>query len=160
MPIVSSKPPLLPVIIGTGFGAGFWPWGPGTAGAVVATALWFGLHTILDFIALQSATVIFIFIFTLLGTWATGRLMPFWGADPSRVVVDEMVGVWIPLVVVRPGEWEYILASLVLFRFFDIVKPLGVRKMESLPGGMGVMADDMLAGIYSLVIILVARWVL
>ena len=71
-----------------------------------------------------------------------------------------MVGVWIPLAVVNPGEWLYIIASLVLFRFFDIVKPLGVRKMENLPGGIGVMADDILAGIYSLVIILIAKCVL
>lgn len=85
--------------------------------------------------------------FTLLGTWATARLMPFWGDDPKRVVVDEMVGVWIPLLLAFNG-WTALLA-LLLFRFFDIVKPLGIRSLDRRKGAIWVMADDIVAGIYA-----------
>ena len=149
------------MIIGTGFGAGFWPWGPGTAGAVLATLIWFGLHAWLSWQQLLVALVLLIVVFTMLGTWATARLMPFWGDDPSRVVVDEMVGVWMPLLLAY--NWQTALLSLLLFRFFDIVKPLGIRALDHRRGAFWVMADDLLAGLYSAVvlylIIYISRWV-
>lgn len=148
---MKHEPPLLPVVIGTGFGAGFWPWGPGTAGSVVATALWFLLHAVMPLAALQLLTLALIVLFTLLGTWATQRLMPFWGDDPSRVVVDEMVGVWVALLAANDG-WTA-LAALVLFRLFDIVKPLGIRALDRRRGAFWVMADDLLAGLYAAVLI-------
>lgn len=83
-----------------------------------------------------------------------------WGEDPSRVVVDEMVGVWIPLLAAPAGNLWYALAAFALFRLFDIFKPLGIRKMEYLKGGVGVMMDDILAGIYSLILLIVARWLI
>ena len=92
-----KRAPLLPIIIGSGFGSGFWPWGPGTAGALLATAIWSALSLYLSPVALFGTTLAFVIVFTALGTWATQRLMPFWGDDPKRVVMDEMVGVWIPL---------------------------------------------------------------
>ena len=109
------------------------------------------------------ATLGLIVVFTALGIWSAGIAENYWGPDPSRVVMDETVGQWItmlPLSVFaatpRPLEsgsfWLWAFVSLVLFRFFDIVKPLGVRKMEDLPGGTGIMADDILAGIYGAVI--------
>ena len=84
------------------------------------------------------------------------------GEDPSRVVVDEMVGVWIPLLAVPDNDrwYWYVIAAFALFRIFDIVKPLGVRKMENFKGGVGVMMDDVLAGVYSFILIAVARWVI
>lgn len=105
-------------------------------------------------------TVALVLLFTALGIWATNKVIPFWGDDPRRVVVDEMVGVWIPLAAVPIGNLWYALAAFALFRFFDIAKPLGVRRMERLPKGIGVMADDILAGIYSLLIIICAQWLL
>ena len=152
---MKHKPALWPVVIGTGFGAGFWPWGPGTAGSVVATALWFLLHAELPPAALQLAVVALIVLFTFVGIWATQQLMPFWGDDPSRVVVDEMVGVWVALIA-ADGVWTA-LAALLLFRFFDIVKPLGIRALDRRHGAFWVMADDLLAGLYSAVIILLIR---
>ena len=77
--------------------------------------------------------------------------------DPSRVVIDEMVGVWIPLLVVPDGGWWYVVAAFALFRFFDIVKPLGVRRMERFRGGVGIMMDDILAGIYSAILLGIIR---
>jgi phosphatidylglycerophosphatase A len=87
--------------------------------------------------------------------------MPFWGDDPSRVVVDEMVGVWIPLLLA--STWWQALLALLLFRFFDIVKPLGIRSFDRRKGAFWVMFDDILAGIYSAIvlylIILIGAWV-
>lgn len=158
-----KRPPLIPIIIGTGFGSGFWPWGPGTAGALLATLIWSALSLYISTQALFITTLILIVAFTVAGTWATHRLMPYWGDDPSRVVVDEMVGVWIPLLAaptLMSGDNAeiYIIASFVLFRLFDIFKPLGIRRIDRIKGAFFVMADDILAGIYSLIIIAVARW--
>ena len=143
--------PIIPVIIATGFGAGFWPWGPGTAGAILATAIWLGLSVILSPAVLIVTTIILILVFTLLGTWATHRLMPFWGEDPSRVVVDEMIGVWTPLLIA--SNWQQAVAALLLFRCFDIVKPLGIRALDRRQGAFWVMADDLLAGVYSAIVL-------
>lgn len=154
-----KKPPFLPVFIGTGFGSGFWPWGPGTAGALLATLIWIGCGHILSPFYLLILTAILIAIFTFLGVWAANRLEPFWGEDPSKVVVDEMVGVWIPLLVAFPGVWWHPWVAFLLFRFFDILKPLGIRKMEDLPGGVGVMMDDILAGVYSAVVLFLVKFI-
>ena len=158
-----KRPPLLPIIIGTGFGSGFWPWGPGTAGALLATVMWSVLSFFLSSSTLFFVTLALVIVLTALGTWATQRLMPFWGDDPSRVVADEMVGVWIPLLACPTlseggAAWGSCIAAFVLFRLFDIFKPLGIRKIDNMKGAFYVMADDILAGIYSLIIIIAARW--
>jgi phosphatidylglycerophosphatase A len=72
-----------------------------------------------------------------------------WGKDSSKVVIDEVAGMAITLLLV-PQNITYVLIGLIAFRFFDIVKPLGVRRLEQLPKGWGVMADDLLAGFYAL----------
>ena len=150
-----KKPSFFPVIIGTGFGSGFSPFAPGTAGALLAVLIWFGISFIVSEICLIWLTVALILFFTVMGVWATNRLEPFWGEDPSRVVVDEMVGVWIALLAA-----PYALGAFALFRLFDIFKPLGIRRMESFPGGIGVMMDDILAGIYSFVVLIGVRWLI
>ena len=71
-----------------------------------------------------------------------------WGKDSYRVVIDEVAGMCLTLLFV-PVRWQYVLIGLLLFRFFDIAKPLYIRKMEALDGGWGVMMDDVLAGAYS-----------
>jgi phosphatidylglycerophosphatase A len=96
-------------------------------------------------------TALLIVAFTAIGTWSTSRLQPYWGDDPSRVVVDEMVGVWIPLLVA--SNWREGLLALVLFRFFDIVKPLGIRALDRKQGAFWVMADDLLAGVYAAMVL-------
>lgn len=161
--------PFFPKFIATSFGAGYWTWGPGTAGAVVGLLLWLPLALTGHVTGTFLATLGLIVVFTALGIWSAGIAENFWGPDPSRVVMDETVGQWItmlPLSVFAstpcPLEsgafWLWAFVSLVLFRFFDIVKPLGVRKMEDLPGGTGIMADDILAGIYGAVILALAMY--
>lgn len=162
--------PFLPRFIATTFGAGYWPWGPGTAGAVVGLILWLPLALSGSLLTALLSTLGLIVVFTALGIWSAGVAERFWGEDPSRVVMDETVGQWItmlPLSVyagtVEPLSsgtfWGWTLLSLVLFRFFDIVKPLGVRKMEALPGGLGIMADDILAGIYGAILLAAAMYI-
>lgn len=158
--LTDERPPFFPMLIGTGFYSGLWPWGPGTAGSVLATVIWLLLGLWLPVFSLSVTTLVLILVFTLLGTWATARLQPYWGEDPSRVVVDEMVGVWIPLLAVGPKEWLWALAALVLFRFFDIVKPLGIKKLDRMKGAFWVMGDDILGGIYALVVMVVAKYLL
>lgn len=148
------------MLIGTGFGSGFCPVAPGTAGALLATLVWFGLAAVVSSTVLVYITIFLILLFTILGIWAANQLEPCWGEDPSRVVVDEMVGVWISLLAAPAGDLYYGIAAFVLFRIFDIFKPLGIRKMESLPGGVGVMMDDILSGIYGLLILLVVRFII
>lgn len=147
-----KKSLFFPVLIGTGFGAGYWPWGPGTAGAVLATIVWWWLP--FEGWTLCAVTAALIVVFTILGTWATARLEPHWGEDPSRVVVDEMVGVWTPLLLAGHTCAEAV-AALLFFRFFDIVKPLGIRALDRRHGAFWVMADDLLAGVYAAVALVI-----
>lgn len=149
--------PIFHNIIATGFGAGYFPYGPGTMGAILAVAIYIGLSFTLSYSSLFIVLLALIVVFTVLGVWSGTVSEKYWGEDPSRVVVDEMVGQWIVMTAIPQSlGWKYILASLILFRFFDIVKPLGVRKMEQLGGGLGIMADDILAGIYGAIVLFTA----
>lgn len=150
--------PLLPKLIATTLGAGYWPWGPGTAGAIVGLLVWMLVALMPSVWGAFGVTCALIVVFTALGVWSSTVAERYWGPDPSKAVIDETVGQWITMLPlcawVGPHSWHsgtmWIGAgiSLVLFRFFDIAKPLGVRRMEALPAGWGVMADDVLAGIY------------
>lgn len=155
-----KKLPLLPTIIGTGFGSGFWPWGPGTAGALTGMLIWYALSFMLNSTLLFAVTLSCIVVFTIAGTWAVRRLSPFWGSDPQKVVIDEMVGVWVPLLAVPASDIWLALASFILFRLFDILKPLGIRTLDRRKGAFYVMADDILAGVYSLIIIVAVQWII
>ena len=151
---------LFHIIIASGFGSGFSPFAPGTAGALVDVIIWTVLFYVIPFNVLLVVTSLLIVLFTAAGIWSTDKLESEWGKDPSKVVVDEMVGVWIALLAVPVGNVWYILFAFLLFRFFDIFKPLGIRKMEQLEGGIGVMADDILAGIYSFLLLMGVRWLI
>jgi phosphatidylglycerophosphatase A len=94
----------------------------------------------------------FILLFLLLGTRASSAMRQRFGPDPSRVVVDEVVGFWIALFAV-PKSLALVAIGFVLFRVFDIWKPFPIRKIETLPQGWGIMADDILAGIYTNVLL-------
>lgn len=145
----------IPKMIATGFGSGYIPIAPGTAGALLACLILWGYE---QYIGINNNTnfqigfIIIIIFTTLLGVWATQQLQAEWGEDPSRVVVDEMIGVWINLLFV-PLTFQNIFLGFLLFRFFDILKPLGIRKMEAFENGWGVMLDDVLAGIYGNIVL-------
>ena len=78
--------------------------------------------------------------------------------DPSIVVVDEVIGQWIALAGAQPFNWKTALAAFALFRLFDIWKPPPVRQLEALPEGLGINADDVMAGVYAALVLLLAGW--
>jgi len=90
-----------------------------------------------------------ILVFTWLGTWSAKELESEWGHDPGKIVMDETVGVWITVLFI-PFSWINVLLALIIFRFFDILKPLGIRAIdEKMLTPFAVMLDDILAGVYS-----------
>ncbi|OWY19664.1 phosphatidylglycerophosphatase A [Sphingobacteriales bacterium UPWRP_1] len=137
--------------ISSGLGIGRLPLAPGTwAAAAGVLPLWWAAH--LPALWRNTVLLLFIAIFTILGAKAAHFLASEWGKDPRQIVIDEIIGVWVALLGCS-WQWQYLLAGFVLFRFFDIAKPLGIRKAEQLKNGWGVMADDLLAGVYANVLI-------
>lgn len=89
---------------------------------------------------------------TALGIWNGNKVEADWGKDSSKVVIDEIAGMCISLWFV-PVTMGNVIIALILFRFFDIVKPLYIKRLEALPGGWGVMLDDVVAGIYANIVL-------
>ncbi len=138
--------------IGTFFGAGFLRPGPGTYGSVAATLLWLlaGYLVHHNTQTLTWITVLGILLAVAVGIPAATRVARESGRpDPGFVVIDEVAGVWIALLFLPP-LWPNALLALVLFRFFDILKPPPIRRFEALPEGTGIMADDLVAGLFAL----------
>ncbi len=157
-----GQAPLLHVIISTGFGTGFIPGAPGTYAAFLALVIWYVFYLFVGAAALLWITVGLIVFNMVVGVWTSNVMERYWGPDPRTVVIDEFIGVWIPCLVCAVPEpvsafWLSVL-GFAAFRLIDIFKPLGCRKMERFSGGWGVMLDDVLAGVYALVIVLVVRW--
>ncbi|TDX01674.1 phosphatidylglycerophosphatase A family protein [Dinghuibacter silviterrae] len=95
---------------------------------------------------------LFTLALTFLGIWSGNGVEAVWGEDSPKAVLDEVVGMYVA-VLFHPLGWKTILPGFVLFRVLDIWKPLGIRKTEALPGGWGVMVDDIVAGIYANVVL-------
>jgi len=137
------------------FGVGFIPIAPGTWGSLVGVGIYLLLRTkaLGEFLGFEFTLVLTIQLITLLGIWAASRTERITGRkDPGKVVVDEVAGQLVSLIptlmpVLSTPIW--IMVSFILFRFFDIVKPYPARDMERLPGGLGIMCDDWVAGIYA-----------
>ena len=138
----------LAVLLATAGGAGFFPKAPGTAGSVVGVALYLLITVIGAGAYLPHAIIVVLFA----GTLAAQRVETFWGHDSQRIVIDEVIGQMIAFSLAGPVRlsWPSIFAGFVLFRVFDILKPFPVRRLERLPGGIGVIADDVGAGLYAL----------
>ena len=143
-------------IIATGFGAGYSPIAPGTMGALVGVLFLIpNLFVIACFNGryyLDPILILLILSFFFIGVKATNELESEWGHDPQRIVIDEMVGLWISMILI-PYSTMTLLVAFILFRIFDIWKPLGIRKMEKFKGGWGVMMDDVLAGVYANIVL-------
>lgn len=155
---IAGKPfPFFPKMIATGFGVGFLPLAPGTWGALLAIVLWLPLYLWASPVVSLVVTVGAALVYCVAGIWASTESEKYWGKDPVAACADEVVGQWISLLPLCRGvgecPWWLILVSLALFRIFDIFKPFGIRSMEKLPGGYGMMADDILAAVYSAVIL-------
>ena len=139
-------------IIATGLGIGFIRKGGGTVAAAVCCIIWYLLFAGGNdpLIALLITLII-----TGVGVWSANKVEKYWGVDNNRVVIDEIAGMCLSLVLL-PVNVGTVLTAFVLFRVFDISKPAYIRSVEKLPGGWGVMADDVLAGVYTNIIVQVA----
>lgn len=144
-------------IIASWFGIGYIKGGGTVAAAVTCIILYLlqGHHTFEHVWILPIATI----VITLIGVLTGNQVEADWGKDSYRVVIDEVAGQMVALLFI-PLTTVNLIVGLILFRFFDILKPLGIRKMESLPAGTGVMMDDVLAGIYANVVLQIALLVI
>jgi phosphatidylglycerophosphatase A len=129
--------------IGTFFGFGMIPGAPGTWGSLAGAGCFYFL------MGKPLAHWLVLAALFFLGVWAATRMEEMLKQrDPSCVVIDEVCGVGIAMLGI-PLQWPYIIMAVILFRIFDIWKPFPIRKTENLPGGWGIMTDDLLAGIYA-----------
>ena len=145
------------IIIATGFYSGYLPKAPGTWGSLVGLVLFFLLHSLN--LGMYLAVVAGIF---LIGTFAAGEAEKIMDRqDPGLVVIDEIVGILITMIAVPATPLTMIL-GFILFRIFDIFKPFPVGFVDQrFHGGLGIMLDDIVAGIYSLIILqLLLRFIL
>jgi phosphatidylglycerophosphatase A len=140
-------------LMATFFGVGFLPVGPGTWASAVTVALWWAVSHWLQPGGLIPVAVLVSVAITLIGIPPSTVVARESGRkDPGFVVIDEVAGQMIALIGV-PLSWKYLLASFILFRSFDIVKPFPLRRLEGLPGGTGIMMDDVGAGLYALALL-------
>ena len=108
----------------------------------------------------QTALVTTFLAVTAIGIWASGRAEHSLGAkDPGIIVIDEVAGMLLS-VLLLPRTVPVLLAGFLLFRVLDVWKPFPARTSQDLPGGFGVMVDDLVAGAYALLLLLAARWAL
>ena len=139
----------------TVFGIGYLGKGVGTVAAFFAAVVWYFLFR--DTNPPLISSILLTLLVTALGVWSGNKVEPIWGKDHSRVVIDEVAGLFVS-VLFGPATLQYLIAGFILFRFFDIAKPLLIRKLEALPGGWGVMADDLLAGVYANLVLHILFW--
>lgn len=130
--------------LATALGAGYSPVAPGTCGTAVAVPLAWALAPLPLWQFLIVAIVV-----TLVGIWAAARADHAWGShDSGRIVIDEVAGYLFTVALVDRSHWAPLAVGFVVFRFLDIVKPPPVRWLdENLPGGWGVVLDDVAAGV-------------
>jgi len=130
-------------ILATFFGLGFAPAMPGTVASAAAAVLYaLVLHDLS-----RPLYVLLVFALFFLGTAVSSRYAAELGRpDPGRIVIDEVCGQLLALAFL-PSAWPAVAMSFALFRFFDIIKPWPIRKLERIPGGWGIMADDVGAGL-------------
>ena len=143
------------LFIAQGAYSGRFPVAPGTAGTVVGALLYL---LVKDLSPLwYGAACIGV---TVLGTWAAGYADCILGTkDSPSIVIDEIAGFLVTLFLI-PFAWGYVIAGFTLFRFFDILKPWPLKRLQDLPGGLGVMLDDIGAAFYANVILQVAGLIL
>ena len=136
-----------------GLGSGLSPFAPGTMGTLVAIPFIFPLRGL----GVGGFWLALILLF-LLGVWLCGRVSQKLGMhDHGGIVWDEWVGFWLTAAFI-PLTWPWLLAAFVLFRIFDILKPWPIRQLDKkVGGGFGIMIDDVVAALYSLLLLAMAR---
>ena len=139
----------------TGAGAGYIPYAPGTAGTLVGVPLSLALNRLAEYNVLLAVGVLLVAILCAIQVSTAGAAI-LKQKDPQTIVIDEVVGYMVANFL-APLAWPALLCSFLLFRFFDVAKIFPTKNLEKLPGGAGIVLDDVMAGIYALII---ARFVL
>ncbi|MCO5248625.1 MAG: phosphatidylglycerophosphatase A [Chitinophagales bacterium] len=138
--------------LSAGLGAGFLPKSPGTWGSLVSLIpIYFILISAHPFTYLS----VFIILSCVINLWVADVSEDTWGKDPSKMVIDEFAGQGVSFLAV--AYWGVVLPlpvalllGFIFFRFFDILKPLGINRLQSFKGGFGILLDDLLAGVYAM----------
>jgi phosphatidylglycerophosphatase A len=132
--------------IGSAFYTGYFPVASGTVGSLAAIIIYLipGFEKLIIIIPTTIA-------FMLYGIYVGTKFEAEYGKDPAQCTVDEVVGTWISLIALPKTTW-IITAAFFLWRILDIVKPSPARNLEKLDGGLGIMIDDVISGIYTLII--------
>jgi len=139
--------------IATALGAGYLPKAPGTFGSAVGLLLWIALPKLL-WVQLLAVVIV-----AVAGSWSGSVAEQHFNRhDPGEVVVDEVAGMMVTMVLNPMSGPVWMLVAFVLFRAADIIKPFPVNRLERLPGGIGIMADDLAAGVYANVALRLCMW--
>jgi phosphatidylglycerophosphatase A len=142
----------LAIAFATWFGCGYFPWGPGTVGSLAAVLIAAGIETYAHQGRLFFLALIVILLWPSI--WAATRTARLLNRDdPGLVVVDEVLGQWVTFLGTEKRSWKIYLFGFLLFRLFDIWKPWPIRKFEKLPEGVGIVTDDLAAGLYGALIL-------
>ena len=141
----------------TWFGCGLFPWGPGTVGSLGALVPAMAVNGMRPINGQEIALAgVLLFGPAVWSADVTARQLGL--KDPGLIVVDEVVGQCITLAGATHLNWKSFAAAFVLFRAFDITKPYPIRRLEALPGGLGIVADDALAGVYAALVLFLMGW--
>lgn len=138
---------LFHLLIASALGSGYAKFAPGTwgtlVGSIILGALWhlgaLSHHLILLFLTVAMS---------IIGYWSITQLPKDWVQDDQRIVIDEVLGLWVAMLWI-PISWKSLIASFILFRLFDIFKPLGIRKFDNIKSDAAVIVDDLVAGVYA-----------
>ncbi|MBX3208685.1 MAG: phosphatidylglycerophosphatase A [Labilithrix sp.] len=135
-------------VLATWFGCGLSPIAPGTVGTLGALPLWYAVRGGGPLVVLAVAVLV-----TLVGVWSAGVVARASGVkDPQLVVIDEVAGVLVALAAAPPTT-RGVFAAVVFFRLFDMTKPFPARRAEKLPGGWGIVLDDVVAGLQAALVV-------
>ena len=144
-------------IIASGLGTGFAPVAPGTVGALLGVILFYALNIFWLDISLQPMTIhalnlAVIILVLLIGVYSIGKVHKVWPHDAPQIVIDEVIGVWIAVFALPLDNGIYFF-GFILFRFFDILKPFYIKRIDRLKSSWSVMLDDVVAGVYANIVL-------
>lgn len=138
----------------TGFYTGYSPVGPGTAGTFAAMVIYIGFCNLFGDIYVYINAVLAVAILYPSVKICNDAERIFGKEDPGQVVIDEMSGYWIA-VMLHPFSWTTAILAFFIFRVLDIVKPFPANRADNMGGGIGIMLDDWIAGIYTNIILII-----
>lgn len=148
-----AAPNFVDKLISTGLGTGLSPFAPGTVGSFLALLIYFipGFNEL--YVMIPSIVIFFVW-----GTYSADRMEKAYGHDPSRVVIDEIVAVWISLLFL-PKRLFLAIAAFFIFRILDIIKPFPANYFDKRNGGISIMMDDVVCGVYTNLLLLLYLYV-